>query len=79
MTMRDGNKCPDDACVIFKRCSAPGQCKAPTLCKVDGTPLCMAKECQREGRCMGTIEYRFDFTPRKTWRSAEAAAYGYLE
>jgi hypothetical protein len=78
MTMRDGNKCPEDACVIFKRCAAPGQCKAPEpLCKADGKPLC--EPCWREGRCMGEVTWDFRSDAPKRWRSAEAAAYGRVD
>jgi hypothetical protein len=46
------------------------------VCKVDRTPLCKAALCQREGRCMGSVTYSYDFTEPKRWKSAEHAAYG---
>lgn len=50
----------------------------PPVCKADGKPLC--ESCWRGGKgCVGEITIQLDFTKRKTWRSAEAAAYGWID
>jgi hypothetical protein len=53
-------------------------CERPEpLCKADGKPLC--EPCWREGRCMGEVTWDFRSGEPKRWRSAEAAAYGYVD
>lgn len=51
---------------------------SPPVCKADGRPLC--ESCWRGGKgCVGEITLNLDFTKRKTWRSATAAAYGWID